>query len=290
MGLAGILWRISVLVAFIAAIFLLPALKPHREKLSRLFATCPLHWFQSPAEETGIGSGIIKTGNHPIFTKEELSKYDGTEESLGLYIGIYGRVYDVSNGKDHYGPGGSYSFFAGCDGTRAFVTGEFNEKGLVDDVTEFDSSRLLDLLTWVEFYEKTYRFVGKLIGNFYDTKGNPTEALREAEAGTNRALEEKRLTEEERKIFPPCNSHWSEATGSKLWCSTKSGGIERDWEGVPRQFFDLKFKRTRCVCVRSTGSPSLPTIPDNGNGDLNHPNLSPYENCDPLSNTCMVQS
>lgn len=69
-----------------------------------------------------------------------------------------------------------------------------------------------------------------------------------------------------------------------------SGGIERDWEGVPRQFFDLKFKRTRCVCVRSTGSPSLPTIPDNGNGDLNHPNLSPYENCDPLSNTCMVQS
>lgn len=113
MGLAGILWRISVLVAFIAAIFLLPALKPHREKLSRLFATCPLHWFQSPAEETGIGSGIIKTGNHPIFTKEELSKYDGTEESLGLYIGIYGRVYDVSNGKDHYGPGGSYSFFAG---------------------------------------------------------------------------------------------------------------------------------------------------------------------------------
>src|SRR6218665_1396789 len=77
MVLAGILWRISVLVAFIAAIFLLPALKPHREKLSRLFATCPLHWFQSPAEETGIGSGIIKTGNH------------------------------------HYGPGGSYSFFAG---------------------------------------------------------------------------------------------------------------------------------------------------------------------------------
>lgn len=66
-----------------------------------------------------------------------------------------------------------------------------------------------------------FTMVGKLIGNFYDTKGNPTEALREAEAGTNRALEEKRLTEEERKIFPPCNSHWSEATGSKLWCSTK---------------------------------------------------------------------
>lgn len=58
--------------------------------------------------------------------------------------------------------------FAGCDGTRAFVTGEFNEKGLVDDVTEFDSSRLLDLLTWVEFYEKTYRFVGQFVrSNFF---------------------------------------------------------------------------------------------------------------------------
>lgn len=111
MGLAGILWRISVLVAFIAAIFLLPALKPHREKLSRLFSTCPLHWFQSPAEDAG--SIILKTGNHPIMTKEELSKYDGTEESPGVYIGIYGRVYDVSSGKQHYGPGGAYSFFAG---------------------------------------------------------------------------------------------------------------------------------------------------------------------------------
>lgn len=111
MGLAGILWRISVLVAFIAAIFLLPALKPHREKLSRLLATCPLHWFQSPAEDAG--SMILKTGNHPIMTKEELSKYNGAEESPGVYIGIYGRVYDVSSGKQHYGPGGGYSFFAG---------------------------------------------------------------------------------------------------------------------------------------------------------------------------------
>lgn len=289
MGLAGVFLKLSVLVAFIAAIFLLPALKPHREKLSRLLQTCPLHWFQSPAEDTGSGSGVIKTGNHPIFTKEQLSKYDGTEESLGLYIGIYGRVYDVSSGRQYYGPGGTYSFFAGCDGTKAFVTGEFNEKGLIDDVSEFDSRRLLELHHWLEFYEKTYHFVGKLIGNFYDAKGNPTGALKEAEEATNRALEEKRLSDEERKIFPPCNSHWSEATGSKLWCSTKSGGIERDWEGVPRQFFDPHFKKTRCVCVRSTGPPSLSSTPDTGNGDLNYPNLSPYEGCEPLSNTCMVQ-
>lgn len=41
-------------------------------------------------------------------------------------MAINGTIYDVSNGRKHYGPGGSYHFFAGADASRGFVTGCFD--------------------------------------------------------------------------------------------------------------------------------------------------------------------
>ena len=78
-----------------------------------------------------------------IIMPNELKAYDGSEGSPGLYIALLGQVFDVSKGKDHYGPGGGYSFFAAKDGSRAFVTGEFNEEGLTDDVTNLDPESYL---------------------------------------------------------------------------------------------------------------------------------------------------
>ena len=49
-----------------------------------------------------------------IFTKTELWKnYRGEASSKGLYLAFFGRVYDVSEGKQYYAPGGGYDFFAG---------------------------------------------------------------------------------------------------------------------------------------------------------------------------------
>lgn len=113
MGLIGVLWRLSVLVAFLAAILLLPAFRPHRQKLADLFSTCPLHWFGGKELENDDGTVLIKTGSHRLFTKEELSTYDGTDESKAIYVAIYGRVFDVTSGKHYYAPGGGYHFFSG---------------------------------------------------------------------------------------------------------------------------------------------------------------------------------
>jgi predicted heme/steroid binding protein len=64
----------------------------------------------------------------PIYlTPEELANYDGTDETKPVYLAINGTIYDVSNGRHIYGPGGSYRFFAGCDAARAYVTGCFAE-------------------------------------------------------------------------------------------------------------------------------------------------------------------
>jgi predicted heme/steroid binding protein len=53
----------------------------------------------------------------PVFTKESLAQYDGADPSLPIYLAFEGNVYDVTEGKRFYEPGGAYHFLAGTDGT-----------------------------------------------------------------------------------------------------------------------------------------------------------------------------
>lgn len=76
---------------------------------------------------------LLKGPDPPIYlTPDELAKYDGTDPELPVYIGLNGTVFDVSNGRHIYGPGGSYNVFAGRDAARAFVTGCFQDDHTAD--------------------------------------------------------------------------------------------------------------------------------------------------------------
>ena len=104
-----------------------------------------------------------------------MSLFDGSRASRPVYLAIVGRVYDVNRGKKHYGKGGGYSFFAGfCsfqkgqqvlqrvtgkDGTRAFVSGDFTEEGLRDDVEGLSHEDILGIRDWVTFYERVRSLV-----------------------------------------------------------------------------------------------------------------------------------
>ncbi|KAG6013272.1 hypothetical protein E4U43_007381 [Claviceps pusilla] len=71
--------------------------------------------------------------NGPIYmTEQQLLAHDGRDPSKPLYLAINGTIYDVSNGRRMYGPGGSYHFFAGRDAARGFVTGCFAEDQTAD--------------------------------------------------------------------------------------------------------------------------------------------------------------
>lgn len=59
-------------------------------------------------------------------TDAQLAAYDGTDPNKPIYVALNGSIYDVTAGRHMYGPDGSYSFFAGRDATRAFVTGCFD--------------------------------------------------------------------------------------------------------------------------------------------------------------------
>ncbi|PKS11776.1 hypothetical protein jhhlp_001069 [Lomentospora prolificans] len=65
-------------------------------------------------------------------TIEELAAFDGTDASKPIYLAINGTIYDVTPGRRIYGPGGSYHWFAGCDASRAYVTGCFADDRTAD--------------------------------------------------------------------------------------------------------------------------------------------------------------
>lgn len=232
-----------------------------------------LKWFS-------MGSKIDLRGKRKeiLFTKEELKKH--TEGSKGLYLAILGKVYDVGKGEKSYGPSGNYHFFTGRDGSRAFITGDFTESGLTDDVISLTAQELHGLHEWAQFYRKEYKYLGKVIGRYYDTEGQPTPYYHQVRKLINKAKRTKQEESIEKLSYPPCNSEWSQESGSRVWCSKMSGGIERDWIGVPRQLYEPGFQTHRCACVRENEI----------DGPIKKGNIKEYPDCNPKSTSCWVYS
>ncbi|XP_027704605.1 neuferricin [Vombatus ursinus] len=150
---------------------------------------------------------------------------------------------------------------------------------------------MLILQDWLWFYEKNYVFVGKLIGRFYEENGDPTPALLLAEATVAQGVSARATENQQRQQFPACNSEWSSGSPGRFWCSQQSGGVSRDWTGVPRKLYQPGGKKPRCVCVRTTGPPTGQTgsTGHGDRGDLDNPSLQEYTGCPPLANSCILQ-
>ncbi|KAJ6304397.1 hypothetical protein OIU77_018123 [Salix suchowensis] len=205
-----------------------------------------------------------------LFTAEELALYNGTDDTLPILLGILGSVFDVTKGKSHYGVGGGYHHFSGRDASRAFVSGNFTGDGLTDSLHGLSSTEVKSIVEWREFYFRSYTFVGKLVGRYYDSEGNPTKSLKgvEAKAARGTQLLEKQKKEEAKQ--PGCNSRWSQGEGGEVWCD----------DGFPRLVqrpleIALTGKMSkRCACFTED--------------QLSEPGLEVYEGCDYLSKTCRV--
>lgn len=185
---------------------------------------------------------------HKVFTLHELKKYTNLKD--GLYLSILGQVFDVSKGAKHYGPGASYHVFTGRDASLAFITGEFEGKGLTDDISSLSVQQVKALNDWVQFYDKNYIYKGKLNGRYYNEDGSPTKESYNIQQKLIQAKQERAADEQKKRMFPPCNVEWNPTTGTILWCTKKSGGVDRDWIGVPRMYYESpNTKQHRCACV-----------------------------------------
>ncbi|CAM9765486.1 unnamed protein product [Ascophyllum nodosum] len=162
-----------------------------------------------------------------IFTAAEL-KAEG--RGVRPMLSILGEVFDVSKGDKHYGKKGAYRGFTGRDATRAFVSGDFSEAGLTDDLSGLEPSKCLGIKDWHAFYknDKKYKQRGILAGRFYDAKGRSTEALADFERCVEEGKRAKALEAAEKLLYPNCNSKWSAKEGGRVWCP--------DPKKVPRKF------------------------------------------------------
>ena len=89
---------------------------------------------------------------------------------MPVYLSVRGRVFDVTSGRNFYGPGGPYENFAGRDASRGLACGSFDEDmltkdlgGPLDDLKGLGNEEMEALQGWEERFLEKYLVVGKLI-------------------------------------------------------------------------------------------------------------------------------
>jgi len=107
------------------------------------------------------------------YTPVELQAYTGRQDNDRgrILMAVNGNVYDVTSGRNFYGPDGPYGNFGGRDASRGLAKGSFD----LDMLTDVDKpiDRLEDLARdewealreWEQHFSGKYLLVGKFIEN-----------------------------------------------------------------------------------------------------------------------------
>ncbi|KAF8850893.1 cytochrome b5 [Acephala macrosclerotiorum] len=116
---------------------------------------------------------VLPTPAPPIvfktFTPPTLLPFNG-ENNMPVYLAVRGRVFDVTSGRNFYGPGGPYANFAGRDASRGLACGSFDEEMLTKDLQApldtlegLGGEEMEALRGWEERFEEKYLVVGRLV-------------------------------------------------------------------------------------------------------------------------------
>ena len=250
---------------------------PEQSGVCRQAKRSPMEGVRDQATDWIQGELTLRGNGNVLFTREKLRLFDGSVADRLLVLCVLGECFNVSAGEQFYGADQHYGCFAGNDGSRAYVTGEFTPEGCHDDVSDFSGEQMIGVEHWLDFYKKhaEYTRVGLLVGPYFADSGSET-SLRVAVL--QRAAQQ-RKDEVSMKTLPGCNSVFEAATEhqparDEVWCSSDSGGINRHWIGLPRIEQGQQGRANRCVCVPED------RLLDEG--------LSVYPNCPPEANRCSI--
>nr|GLL38949.1 membrane steroid-binding protein 1-like [Ipomoea trifida] len=137
-------------------------------------------------------------------SEAELKQYDGSDPKKPLLMAIKGQIYDVSQSRIFYGPGGPYALFAGKDASRALAKMSFEEKDLTGDVSGLGPFELEALQDW------EYKFMSK-----YVKVGTVKKAVAESEGTANGEPSEATEQEVKQADVSPENAKLAEDGPSK---------------------------------------------------------------------------
>ncbi|KAG2326841.1 hypothetical protein Bca52824_009569 [Brassica carinata] len=108
-------------------------------------------------------------------------------------MAIKGNIYDVSQSRVFYGPGGPYALFAGKDASRALAKMSFEENDLTGDISGLGPFELDALQDW------EYKFMSKYVkvGTILNKDGQGKESTNTGEEASATVGETSRSVEEE---------------------------------------------------------------------------------------------
>ncbi|QPG74950.1 hypothetical protein FOA43_002289 [Brettanomyces nanus] len=117
------------------------------------------------------------------YTPRMLSNYNGFDLEK-IYIGVRGKVYDVSSGRRFYGPSGPYSNFAGHDASRGLAKNSFELEVIrswdepIDDLSDLSEADWTSLKNWEGMFQGKYPVVGRLVSEKeYKTSSNQAHVM-----------------------------------------------------------------------------------------------------------------
>nr|ACG39833.1 membrane steroid-binding protein 1 [Zea mays] len=113
-------------------------------------------------------------------SEEDLRQYDGSDPKKPLLMAIKGQIYDVTQSRMFYGPGGPYALFAGKDASRALAKMSFEPQDLTGDVSGLGPFELDALQDWEYKFMSKYVKVGT-VKKSVPVEGGSTASTTEAE-------------------------------------------------------------------------------------------------------------
>ena len=103
------------------------------------------------------------------YTPRTLLPFNGAADGP-IYVAVRGHVYDVTPGRQFYGPGGPYANFAGRDASRGLACQSFDAEmltadldGPLDTLADLGAPERDALAGWEETFRAKYLRVGRLV-------------------------------------------------------------------------------------------------------------------------------
>ncbi|KAI0795809.1 cytochrome b5 [Abortiporus biennis] len=104
------------------------------------------------------------------YTPKTLEPFNG-QEGKRILLAISGVVYDVTAGRNFYGPNGMYANFAGRDASRGMAKQSFDEEMLtsvdqpLDKLQDLTPEEIDNMKGWMDHFSSKYIVCGELVEN-----------------------------------------------------------------------------------------------------------------------------
>ncbi|SNX82819.1 related to Membrane steroid binding protein [Melanopsichium pennsylvanicum] len=169
------------LVLFLAVLYvLIPLIRPSSPNSSRwtpTVAEARSHLVAPSDRYTYLPPKHPDTIEWTKYTPRTLAVYDGTgtgnqagdQEGSRILLSIDRKVFDVTKGKNFYGPGGPYGNFAGRDASRGMAKQSFDLDMLtpldrpIDKLEDLTPSEVKNMKEWEAHFTGKYGIVGELV-------------------------------------------------------------------------------------------------------------------------------